>query len=561
MKIWYNINYGLINLKFRNMKFTIKFILMLFLGGMFFTGCDSVAVDQLEFNDSSFKEVRMYLRELKDDHTSRKDLTISSTADKTTQTVTVIVKYTADITKLYGIATLERGANVTPIGDAPSFGTVGDYSTSHKYAIKSPDGGFVEWAVTVVLADPPPPVVGPSGFELVRSDGTNKHLPISTIPSRDVEMLGNARLGYTYNGSDQYASVDGDDINFRGTNDFSISFWVKTTATNSDPSMVGDKDWGGGANPGFVFAFTGGAWKLNAGGGGRIDIDGNPINDGKWHLLAATFDRDGNAILYEDGVALGSADISAMTNMDSGLPINIAQDGTGNYGNWFDGSIANVKLFDYVLSSNQVFNLASTGASLIKSAGDGQHFDITQTGGAVMNDFGSTKFGFTYDDSASQYSSISDGGALDFRHAGDFSVSCWVKTTATNSDPSIVGDKNWGSGSSQGFVLAYLGSNWKLNAGDGSNRIDITGNDINDDNWHLLVATFDRDGNATIFQDGVSIGTADMSGIGTMNSTFPINIAQEGTGSYGQWFQGNVANTMIFDYVLTSSQVTTLYNE
>ena len=133
-----------------------------------------------------------------------------------------------------------------------------------------------------------------------------------------------------------------------------------------------------------------------------------------------------------------------------------------------------------------------------------------------------------------------------------------VKTTADNSDPSIIGDKDWGRVGNPGFLFAYTGSDWRLNAGDGTNRIDISGGVINDDEWHMLVATFDRDGIASLYQDGALVGTADISFFGSMESGYPINIAQEGTGSYGQWFQGSVANAMIFDYVLTAAEVTNL---
>lgn len=550
-------------LKIKIMKFKIKNIIIMLLTAVFLYGCDdNIKVESLEFSDSSFKEVKMFLREIKDNGTTLKDLTVSNTVDKTTKTVTVVVKYTADITQLYARSVLERGASVKPIGDAPAMGTVGDFSTPHKYMIETPNGGAEEWTVIVVLADPPPPSAGPTGFELIKKDGTNKNMPLSTFPTTrgEAQNLGNALLGFDYNGSDQYASVDGAELDFRATQDFSISFWVKTTATNSDPSMVGDKDWNGGSNPGFVFAFTGGTWKLNAGGGGRIDIGGHAINDGKWHNLAATFDRDGVVTLYEDGVNIGTKDISGLTDMTSGNPINIAQDGTGSYGSWFNGSIANVKLFDYVLTENQVLNLGTTGAALVRSSGINKYLTVEQFNGSKFIDFGSGKFGFSYDDSQTQYSSITDGGALDFRHSGDFSVTCWVKTTATNSDPSIIGDKDWNSGSKKGFVFAFLGGKWMLNAGDGSNRIDITGNIINNDEWHLLGATFNRtSGKATLYQDGMALGNKDISAFGSMNSGYTIHIAEDGTGSYGP-FTGMVANSTIFDYALTDAQMLALFN-
>ncbi|GAA3557231.1 LamG domain-containing protein [Snuella lapsa] len=361
-----------------------------------------------------------------------------------------------------------------------------------------------------------------------------------------------------FNGSSDKVEVSASpDINFRGTDDFSIGFWVNTTSTDSDPAMVSDKDWGGGSNPGFVFAYTGGDWKLNIGGNGdRIDIGGSDIGDGYWHYLAATFDRDGNVTLYQDGVVQGSSSLTGLTDITSNLPIFIGQDGTGNYGNWFEGKIGQVTVFDYVLTEQEVSTLStpSTGVQLMKSDGSIENLEVTNSGGSVSIEEGR----FTYAFDGTQYATVNDSG-LDFRHTGDFTVATWVKTDAGDSDPSIIGDKDWGSGSNKGFVFAFLGGNWKLNAGDGSNRIDITGNIINDGEWHLIAVTFDRDGNATLYQDGEAVESADMSGFGDMNSGYPINLAEDGTGNYGP-FTGKLSNTMLFDYALTAEQIKALSN-
>lgn len=350
------------------------------------------------------------------------------------------------------------------------------------------------------------------------------------------------------------------DLNFRNTADFSVGLWVNTTATNSDPSIIGDKDWGSGGNPGFVFAFRGDDWKLNAGdGSNRIDIDGAVINDGNWHFLVATFDRDGNATIYQDGISIGSTDMSGIGDMSSGNPIHLAQDGTGGYGDWFEGQIGEVFIYDYVLSSEEVASASSvkTGVQLRKQDGTIQNIAVTTAGG-VGTSVEEDRFAFTLD-GTDDYVSCANNN-LDFRYTDDFTIAVWVNTTATNSDPSIIGDKDWGSGGNPGFVFAFLGGNWKLNAGDGSNRIDLSGGTINDGEWHLLACTFDRDGKATLYQDGVVQESTNMTDLTeSMDSGFPIRLGQDGTGSYGEWFGGKVANSMIFDYVLSTEEMDALF--
>ncbi|WP_242206641.1 LamG domain-containing protein [Aestuariivivens insulae] len=369
---------------------------------------------------------------------------------------------------------------------------------------------------------------------------------------------------------DKVKIIDTPDLAFRDTGDFSVGIWVNTTSTNDDPSIIGDKDWGSGSNPGFVFAYTGGTWKLNAGdGSNRIDINGiGPINDGEWHFLLVSFDRDGNAVAYQDGNEVGSKDMSALGNMDSGLPIHLGQDGTGNYsyGLWYEGMLGRTYVFDYALTAQEASDFYGskkpTGAQLRQQGGTITSIATTTAGGVssvkegnkVVYDFDGTDDLVTWEDPSD----------LDFRHTEDFTIAVWVNTTSTNDDPSIISDKDWNSGGNPGFIFAYTGGTWKLNAGDGSNRIDINGlGPINDGEWHLLAVSFDRDGNAVAYQDGIEVGSKDMSAIGDMSSGHPIRLAQDGTGnySYGYWFEGKVANSMIFDYALEAGEIAALFNE
>ena len=149
------------------------------------------------------------------------------------------------------------------------------------------------------------------------------------------------------------------DLSYRYTEDFTVSVWVNSSTDNSDPSIIGDKDWGSGGNKGFVFAYRGNSgWKINIGdgAGNRVDISGNAINDGNWHLLTVTFDRDGDAILYEDLVEIDRENMSAIGDTNSGLPIYVGQDGTGTYGIPYIGTTREVYFHDVALSKKELEN-------------------------------------------------------------------------------------------------------------------------------------------------------------------------------------------------------------
>lgn len=338
-------------------------LFILLLGG-FVVSCEKVEVQPLAYEDSTFEKVTLYLREIVDDHASIKDVTVSSEVLEAVDSVKVLVKTDTDVTKLYGIADLAGGCTVSPVGDAPGFGEVGDYSKPHKYIVQSKDGASREWTLKVDVAPPPPPVTEPTGFDLIRQGGENKYIGFAS-EFGELQEFAAGRYGHSYDGSAEGYSklVDDPDLAFMGTEDFSLVFWVRTTANNSDPAMVSTQSWSSSGNTGFTAAFRGDNWRLavSDGMGNKADARteglGIAFNDGSWHQLAVTFDRDGNMTMYQDGVEVASADMSAVGDITSGNPIHIAQDGTGAYGDTFKADIAGTAIYDYVLSAEDVDGL------------------------------------------------------------------------------------------------------------------------------------------------------------------------------------------------------------
>lgn len=144
--------------------------------------------------------------------------------------------------------------------------------------------------------------------------------------------VSNARDGSFFN----YVSLGAPaELNFGGATDFTVSAWVKVNSKTGDPSLVSNKDWLSGGNTGYVLFVGGGGnfgWNYKQSGTGRIDSGGPGINDGLWHHVAVSFKRDGNALTFVDGVLTTTTAIGpAAETLDSGLPTNIGQDGTGTY--------------------------------------------------------------------------------------------------------------------------------------------------------------------------------------------------------------------------------------
>jgi len=152
-------------------------------------------------------------------------------------------------------------------------------------------------------------------------------------------------------------------LNFGSTVDFSVALWVKTNGWDKDASIISNKDWYSGSYTGWVIAGGDGTgtWQWNYCGatGPRRDYDpGVPtLDDGRWHHLCVTHDRDGDALFYVDGMLYGNRDISASTgSIDAGLPTVVGTDGYQGqqWPYWFAGHIDELRIYDKVLTQEEI---------------------------------------------------------------------------------------------------------------------------------------------------------------------------------------------------------------
>jgi Concanavalin A-like lectin/glucanases superfamily len=143
------------------------------------------------------------------------------------------------------------------------------------------------------------------------------------------------------------------DIMDLGLDDRTVSLWFKTTATWG--LMIG-KGYSRTSNIHAIHLYNGNLTALmDISGTDRIVSTTTTVNDGKWHHVALTIDRDGNMVLYLDGVSKSTVDISADANVDSNTtyPFQIGRANKSTEPNYFDGTIDDVKIFKKVFSSTE----------------------------------------------------------------------------------------------------------------------------------------------------------------------------------------------------------------
>ena len=167
------------------------------------------------------------------------------------------------------------------------------------------------------------------------------------------DCLGNApRL--TFDGNARASVPAHPDFLPGTTGDFTVECRVRTTQA-ADVAMVGNKDWGSGLNPGWLFSFvypSGPGWRVNAGdGSARIDLDGPAIADGEWHTLSCSFDRDGQMRMYTDGALSAEAPMGSLGDLDVG-GLFFGADALTAYG--MEGTVAEVRYWDSALDATDI---------------------------------------------------------------------------------------------------------------------------------------------------------------------------------------------------------------
>ncbi len=176
-------------------------------------------------------------------------------------------------------------------------------------------------------------------------------------PPENCVAPGAAELQFEGNG-DAVHIAENPLLSLGADQDFTIEVRIRTEAS-PDVSIVGNKDWDSGLNPGFVFSFeypNGPAWKVNIGDGdNRADANGAAgVSDGQWHTLSCSFDRDGSMRLYTDGVFSAEEDISGIGNLDVGEGWYFGSDIDGGYS--YTGAIAEVRFWHGVLDDATILD-------------------------------------------------------------------------------------------------------------------------------------------------------------------------------------------------------------
>jgi hypothetical protein len=187
------------------------------------------------------------------------------------------------------------------------------------------------------------------------------------------------------------------DLQFGGTNDFSVSFWCQYTNQADDIPFISNKDWNSSSDPGWgIFTQGGGNYRINLTGPNRgndkFSETDTPqtLKNGKWHHVAvsvqdAPYGQGAFVYGYLDGVLVSKHSMGVAGSLDTlGLPltdgqteapvptliesqfaVNIGQDGTGvytdNHGGHLVGLLDDFGIWRRALTADEVAAIHAGG--------------------------------------------------------------------------------------------------------------------------------------------------------------------------------------------------------
>lgn len=161
-----------------------------------------------------------------------------------------------------------------------------------------------------------------------------------------------------FDGVDDYVLIpDSDELDF-GTTDFSVSTRVKYTGdgwTGIVDKGVGAADGGWALN--VLSATAQISARIEETGGSEVRVDSvGEYDDGKWHDVVATFDRDGYVTLYIDGAYNNRQNISSVGDITTTYNLNIGKmSSVDSY--YLNGAVSDVRIYNRALSSKEVEDL------------------------------------------------------------------------------------------------------------------------------------------------------------------------------------------------------------
>lgn len=174
-----------------------------------------------------------------------------------------------------------------------------------------------------------------------------------------------------FDGTDDFVGM-GDAMDM-GTNDFSISTWVKSTSTSSGSNngIVYKRGTGYYYSEGYRLNMPNGQFNFHIADGTNYQSltvgNSSQYNDGNWHSVIATAERGKKMTIYVDGEYINEIAETTVANIDSSINFAVGALNTSGstYYHPFLGQIDEVKIYNYALTDDDVKADFNRGSSTV----------------------------------------------------------------------------------------------------------------------------------------------------------------------------------------------------
>lgn len=399
---------------------------------------------------------------------------------------------------------------------------------------------------------------------VIDSSGNGKNgksCPNSTGPTGGgVGKFGNAGV---FDNTNDYVQVDNPGL---PTQDFTYSFWEKTTAANPQFLMAAN---GFGANE-FWVKVNGANSKLSVQLHNDTAINAKGVlNDGVWHLVTIT--RSGSTVsIYQDG-ALDTTGTDGSTLSFSTCPLMIGVDVdsgcTGNLGEYMNGSMDELRIYNRALSPAEVQQLYNF------APGPVAYYNFNENQGASVHDISGNNNTGTWNGSGpTHWVQGKYGSAGNFNGSSDYVVSSSLTNLPSGDKPKTIeawfrhstctGTDGGAPGTIGGFGDPSTGHNFQIEActsdfyilgWSGASDWDtgVATAPYKDNNWHYITVTYDGT-TTTLYIDGKSKASTTSK---TWNTTLTRIVIGQEIDLAGRNFNGQIDDFRIYNYARTQKQV------
>lgn len=260
------------------------------------------------------------------------------------------------VTAIEMVSTLRWGSSSYQVTYQPT----GVFSALNNCCVPPPPNMVNWWTF-----DEPIGSTTPNDIRMFNNIGSFVGTPL-VIPG----MVGNALSFSTGN----YVEVpDHPELNFGPCESFSIDCWIRTNpphtgSPNSTLTILDKREAGSCTSLGYGLYLTWGVIGFQVGSGSTFTnyaANGSTmINDGKWHLVAVTYDRASLTLkLYQDGVVVKTVNALSVPNLNNFATLVIGGRHPNFGGGSFNGDIDELEYFKRALTLTEISSIFNAGSS------------------------------------------------------------------------------------------------------------------------------------------------------------------------------------------------------